>query len=458
MTQVQTDLDVLKKKTGAVTSFMTGPLGFLGVSVGVASVTQKLRELGEEDRQMRRLASTVQRFAGTAPDMRELNKVLVDMRRNSLFGDTELTATLAQLTTQVGDYSKALRLLPLVADVAAGSQKSLAESAKLVANAEAGIVEPLGELLPQIKVWARENSNLVGTLEASKYAMDQLRQSFGGAAKDEVAGLGGSFKLLGEGVSEFTDSILELYATGIAEWARTVGGLFDRLAEAIRAGKSAMGDWANLIAANPILNPLGTGRTIAGMFGGQGVTPQTGTNRVGIGDGLSLLPFEGGAGGNVYEPGGTGRAAAMGDMMSNLRNVYVPIIDPRGPETMREVADELRVIKDLREEISELDVRQIEDTKILAATLQDSFYGAFQAIRGGWAELMSYMKELLMREVLMNLAAAAVNAIFPGAGTFTPFGKAIGLGGGGASAAGGFGMQGAIAQQQSWRMTRRVYG
>ena len=476
--QSKTQVESFQKSVKSASAFMSGPLGFLGVAVSVGTLADKIRGLAEEDRQMRRLTSSIERFAGTAPDLAKVNQQINYLRNNSIFGDTEITVAFQKLVETTQDYAGALHELPVVIDVASAKNKSLEESAKLVGFAMKGIVEPLGELSPAFRQLARETASQQGTAETAAKAMKMLREEVGGAAKDEVDSLAGAMSRLGDSFNEVTDSFLR-FSTGSGT-VQIINNLADALyratdgLEKLTTAQRAVAFLGGPLATIWYASRAGSDAKPASQSIDEFYQPYyqqfatTGPNPWGTSEQMQkdrerwakqrsdAAKKEQEAQYNAMY----GRAALVGEAVPWQSSSEVV----HGAVKMRGALGDVNEFWREQNEQSEEAYKQFEERRkkeaaqimALGAELQNSLTGAFYAAFDGVDALGDYIKQKLMGEVLTNLGAAIANIFLPGSGSFTPFGKAIGLGGGGgASSSASYGLRGAQTAQASYRMVRR---
>lgn len=485
--QSKTQVESFQKSVKSASAFMSGPLGFLGVAISVGTLADKIKGLAEEDRQMRRLTSSIERFAGTAPDLAKVNQQINYLRNNSIFGDTEITVAFQKLVETTQDYAGALYELPVVIDVASAKNKSLEESAKLVGFAMKGIVEPLGELSPAFRKLARETASQQGTAETAAKAMKMLRDEVGGAAKDEVDSLAGAMSRLGDSFNEVTDSFLR-FTTGSGT-VQIINDLADALyratdgLEKLTTAQRAVAFLGGPLATIWYASRAGSDAKPASQSIDEFYQPYyrqfatTGPNPWGTSEQMDKdrarwAKERADAAQNAMY----GRSSLVGEAApwQSFRDVVRgAITGPRDgtdragqwERRAREFVErEYKDAADFREKLRN-DALEKEKARIreLGAELQGTLTGAFYSAFDGVDALGDYIKQKLIGEALSNVAAAITNMFIPG-GSYSPLFRWLSgvknptIGGegqviGGSSSS--YGLRGAQQAQAVYRGVRR---
>lgn len=157
-----------------------------------------------------RLDRTLSRFGvnGTAA-VTGVHESIEALRRSTAgFGDEALALGLDRFILQVGDAEKAVANYSLVVDTAARlTGGDLASAAKIVAFALEGEFMQLSRLLPEVKAFARDHSELAGTTEGAAFAIRTLRDLVGGGAAEDRSSLTGAIAGLRDEWGEFRETL-----------------------------------------------------------------------------------------------------------------------------------------------------------------------------------------------------------------------------------------------------------
>lgn len=235
--------DGTKSIQGAFSNLKTVTLGILGaggIEGAIRSVGQGLSNLMTEQRQSARLFKAIETAGRDARvEFGRINDITTRLRDNSFFDDVEIQRGLSTLIQLTNDYEASMRQLPLVLDIAEARQISVEESARKMSFAMAGIAEPLGEVLPQLRGMNAELATLSQSDRAEKI-IGLLSGTFAGDRKAGLDSAAGAWERIGKGIAEVGEALLEIPLEKLNALASigSSGGekasIFSRAAESIR--------------------------------------------------------------------------------------------------------------------------------------------------------------------------------------------------------------------------------
>lgn len=237
-------LDRMGDKSKSVGSKMksmakAGPLAVAaGLGAAAFAAVDFAKAAYADDQAAQKLERTLLRVAGiTEQSAESAGKWIDSMELMTGIADDDLRTALGRLAVVTGDLTEAQDLSALSADAAAGSGKDFAAVFNAMAKAAGGNVNALKRLFPQLDA----GPDKVLTL---KEAVDQLSESYGGAAKaaedndlfGRLATIWGQVKeALGQAALPTLEDLAEWFGdpkniaaiqdwiTKLGDWSRTVG-------------------------------------------------------------------------------------------------------------------------------------------------------------------------------------------------------------------------------------------
>ena len=165
-------------------SKLGGLAAFAGVATGVTAFIGRATAAAAEQQEIFQRLQTAVEITGASYEnlSPQINSTLAELQRFTKFGDTDSAQALTQLVQLTGDYSKAMKALPLTLDLAASGLFDQNTAARLMGQAMTGNVEVLGRYIPELKA---SNNELLKNATASKkaeIAFKTLTEKFGGTA------------------------------------------------------------------------------------------------------------------------------------------------------------------------------------------------------------------------------------------------------------------------------------
>lgn len=412
----------IKKATGALQGFgnsLKGLVGVASIGAGLSALASGLMDAAKaatEDVKSQALLATQLRNTVGANSMQiaGIEKTISAMQLQTSIADDQLRPALANLVRATGDANKAMDLLALSADIAAGTGKDLATVSTAVGKAAAGQTTSLFRLIPSLK----------GATDWAAAAKDQ----FAGMA--ETAAESDPFQRLTIIFGELQEQVgvaLLPELNELADWLSSpevqngIGQVIQQFKDlvadftAAADGVSVITDGINdFIALFPQLElPKAVTDAWDQFFNG--------FYRFGIGLGLVASILEGiGNIGKVAPEPSTGRYAALEDFLKakkafELANGKDPII-PGGKEIKNAVAD---YYANLADEIKKQRARLKLEQMGASTGLIESIIGSGKdwlkvyndAIKGGVAGITALQQRFNQTKAGLDEIAAAEKAL-----------------------------------------------
>ena len=458
----------IKSTVAEFSSFAKGALGFGGVLVAVNDIKSAMTDLANEQKVMGGLRRSLARVGIEGEDaFKGINRELVRLRENSLFGDTEIAQGLQNLISLTGDYEGSVKNLGLALDIAADRDKSLAESTKLVAFAMKGVAEPLSEISPDLRLWAQANREILKSGEGIPILMQKMRDQFGGSAAAQNTGLVGDTKQLSEGFNELRDSLIEF---AMVSGGKGPGNNLSQLAEQVRESDYI---WIPGFGKFPRAEFLK--REFSGALSAlQSWTQDIQNIRQGIGPasapfpsmdqlqaGVPSAPFP--SMGQLQSGGGTGDAMAASSRLTDqlyAQGNYIRSIEESERKILkiRESGQlpAMEKITDLQGTGAQLARESAMQTQQMANYLGAQFTNVFFDIENGWKQMLENMARMLVQSALSKFFLGMLTG---GAGAAAGGSSAAQVTSGGFMgipffAGSSYGATGATQQAMGWRMQR----
>ena len=198
----------IKKMTGNVSK----AFGAMGISLGVAGLTNLAKAASEDNISMVKLETAIKNATGATDEAITSNEAYIQSLSNQLaLTDDELRPAMQALVLATGDLSQAQALLPVAADLAASANVDLTTASKALAKAQGGNMTQLFRMMP--------------ALRGVNDPMAELQRLTKGAA--EAAADASPFQKLSiifENLQETLGQYLLPYLTTFAEWLTSDDG------------------------------------------------------------------------------------------------------------------------------------------------------------------------------------------------------------------------------------------
>ena len=208
-TQAKRDLggfdDKMKSTIKSVASLA---VAMIAVKKSFDFFAQSTKMAMEQEAIFRKLQSSVEitgKAWGSASG--ELDKLFASLQRTTKYGDTESAEVFQRIITLTGDYDKALTGLPIALDLAASGLFNAETAARYVGMAMTGNIEMLGRYIAEFKATTNEQLKNMDASEKVAYAVDVLREKFGGLAEKELQTTSGQLKQLNNYWGDFREAI-----------------------------------------------------------------------------------------------------------------------------------------------------------------------------------------------------------------------------------------------------------
>jgi len=190
-----------------------------------------IRLAGQEETGIARLAAVVKATGAeweTASDA--IEKYIAAQTRRAALDDGEGRQALARLIPIVGDYRKALALLPIAMDLAAAKGMDLATAALVVGRAATGSTEML-----------RRYGIVLSQNATATEAIAELQRRFAGTAEAVANTYEGSARRLSIATNDLRESVGSMLLPVLTRWQGALADLATSLLPAVKAAVGAIG-------------------------------------------------------------------------------------------------------------------------------------------------------------------------------------------------------------------------
>lgn len=265
-------LGEVSKKTGVNLETMKTAAGAVGLAAaGVLKSSVDSATKAEESTQQ--LVNLIKNQGDSADEagtkIKEFQKTITDM---SSFSGGEARDALQTLTEKGIDVGNSLQWSSTIANVAAGSNKSLSESAGLVADAYHGKAKALVSL----GILTKDEVKQLGDSENASISMAEvqkrLNEQFGGAAQTELGTYSGQMKEMQNSINASKTAIGTALLPILAQAAQALAGIITPMAEFVKAHPKFTAAILSIVAVLGILiggaSVITTLTTTFGVLGG----------------------------------------------------------------------------------------------------------------------------------------------------------------------------------------------
>ncbi len=221
--QVGTELNKTKKKFDGFGKGLKVAGAGIGAAVGAgfAVIIDSVRKAAEEEEDIRRLQTAIEKAGGAFANSTPKIVAWVDeIKRSSTFTDDELRPALANLTNATGDVAEAQGLLTTSMDLSVASGKPLETVSNAVAKAANGQTTALKKLFPELNT--QENKNKTGA-----QLLQILGDKYKGADTEATKTTKGGLKLFSESIDDLQEDLGTLllpYLQDFTDWASSPEG------------------------------------------------------------------------------------------------------------------------------------------------------------------------------------------------------------------------------------------
>ena len=238
MNQAQHEMRGFSGAVGSLAGSMKNMLGpaligagaALGVFAGKFAV-DGIKAAAENEAAMAKLTQQLD-LLGLAADAGRVETFIDTLSRAAGVADTELFPSFTNLARITGDTDKAMSLLTLSMDVAAGTGKPLSSVVESVGKAAAGTFGPLQRLAPELKNIGAEGATTEEKLAILAGKFEGQYTTAANTYQGQVARLGVAFDELKESFGTGFLSALDDANTKTGDYATTVQG-FEPLVSAL---------------------------------------------------------------------------------------------------------------------------------------------------------------------------------------------------------------------------------
>jgi hypothetical protein len=191
------------------------------VGAGFAVIIDSVKKAAEEEADIRRLQTAIEKaggaFAGSTP---KIVAWVDEIKRSSTFTDDQLRPALANLTNATGDVATAQGLLTTAMDLSVASGKPLETVSTAIGKAANGQTTALKKLFPELNTQANKNKTGAELLQI-------LSDKYKGADTAATNTTAGGLKLFSESIDDLQEDLGTLllpYLQEFTDWAASPEG------------------------------------------------------------------------------------------------------------------------------------------------------------------------------------------------------------------------------------------
>ncbi len=234
----------------------------VGAGVGLAYVLKKCTDAAATEQVgIMRLAAAVKASGGDWNSASgAIEKYLATERRRVALDDGEGRDSLARLTTDTGSYLSAMRLLPLVVDLARSKNLDMASASEIVGKVAQGNVS----ILTRYGIKLREGTSAVE-------ALTEMEKRFAGQGEAFANTLEGQRQILGITITEIKEGIGNMFLPLATKATAFIADLLQPIEEGIRAISPLISD--ELLRVAHAIFPAGANITESFAKGIAGALP-----------------------------------------------------------------------------------------------------------------------------------------------------------------------------------------
>jgi hypothetical protein len=221
--QVGKELNKTKKKFDGFGKGLKIAGAGIGAAVGAgfAVIIDSVRKAAEEEADIRRLQTAIEKAGGAFADSTPKIVAWVDeIKRSSTFTDDQLRPALANLTNATGDVAEAQGLLTTAMDLSVASGKPLETVSLAIGKASNGQTTALKKLFPELNTQANKNKTGAELLQI-------LSNKYKGADTAATNTTKGGLKLFSESIDDLQEDLGTLllpYLQDFTDWAASPEG------------------------------------------------------------------------------------------------------------------------------------------------------------------------------------------------------------------------------------------
>ncbi len=221
--QVGKELNKTKKKFDGFGKGLKIAGAGIGAAVGAgfAVIIDSVRKAAEEEADIRRLQTAIEKAGGAFADSTPKIVAWVDeIKRSSTFTDDQLRPALANLTNATGDVAEAQGLLTTAMDLSVASGKPLETVSLAIGKASNGQTTALKKLFPELNTQANKNKTGAELLQI-------LGDKYKGADTAATNTTKGGLKLFSESIDDLQEDLGTLllpYLQDFTDWAASPEG------------------------------------------------------------------------------------------------------------------------------------------------------------------------------------------------------------------------------------------
>jgi hypothetical protein len=221
--QVGKELNKTKKKFDGFGKGLKIAGAGIGAAVGAgfAVIIDSVRKAAEEEADIRRLQTAIEKAGGAFADSTPKIVAWVDeIKRSSTFTDDQLRPALANLTNATGDVAEAQGLLTTAMDLSVASGKPLETVSLAIGKASNGQTTALKKLFPELNTQANKNKTGAALLQI-------LSNKYKGADTAATNTTKGGLKLFSESIDDLQEDLGTLllpYLQDFTDWAASPEG------------------------------------------------------------------------------------------------------------------------------------------------------------------------------------------------------------------------------------------
>lgn len=143
---------------------------------------------------------------------------LKQIQATTRFGDEVMAESLQQITQLTGSVSKGFEGAKIAADIASTGLFDLRTASRYVAMAMEGEITMLGRYIPAFKEAALQQAGITTTAEKVAYAMEVLKEKFGGAAQKDLRSFAATWQSVKNYLGDAVQAAGDLVRVKLKPW------------------------------------------------------------------------------------------------------------------------------------------------------------------------------------------------------------------------------------------------
>ena len=240
------DFDRMRVKTEgverAVGQLRNKLLLFTFATAAVVGVVTKLTQASSEQEKIFNTLENSINITGASYDnlKSSLDDTFASLQKTTIYGDTDTAQVLQKLIILTGDYDTAMVGLELSLDLAASGLFDASTASRMVGMALTGNIEMLGRYIPEFKAATNEALKHMDASEKVAFAIETLREKFGGLAEKELNTSIGKWKQFLNYWGDLNEAIGDNFLGTLKEVTTSLTPLVDEWTTAIKLHQTSV--------------------------------------------------------------------------------------------------------------------------------------------------------------------------------------------------------------------------